>query len=267
MKNISQFIALFLLLLMLGSCSTVPLTGRKQVNLLPESEMISMGFANYTEFKNETPLSSNRSSAAMVSEVGTRISNAVVSYFNENGLSSRITGYEWEFNLFRSDVPNAWAMPGGKVAIYEGILPFTADESGLAVVIGHEISHIVARHGNERMSQQLMVQLGGIALSEALSDKPEETQNIFLTVYGVGSQVGAILPYSREHEKEADRLGLIFMAMAGYNPESAIGFWERMSASGGPKPPEFLSTHPSDATRIAEMKKSLPEAMKYYKVQ
>jgi len=267
MKQLALFSASILLVIIAGSCSTVPLTGRKQVNLMPESEMITMGFANYSEFKNETPLSSDRSSSQMVNTVGGRISSAVVSFFDENGQSSRISGYEWEFNLFKSDVPNAWAMPGGKVAIYEGILPFTADDSGLAVVIGHEIAHIVARHGNERMSQQLMVQLGGIALSEAINEKPAETQNIFLTVYGVGTQLGAILPYSREHEKEADRMGLIFMAMAGYNPESAIVFWERMSASSGPKPPEFLSTHPSDATRIAEMKKALPEAMKYYKAQ
>lgn len=264
MTNIYRLVSALLIMLIAGSCSTVPLTGRKQVNLLPESEMIAMGFASYSEFKNEIPVSTERAKTEMVKEVGGRISNAVVGYFNENGLSSRITGYEWEFNLFRSDVPNAWAMPGGKVAIYEGILPYTADDAGMAVVIGHEIAHIVARHGNERMSQQMVVQLGGIALSEALSDKPAETQNIFLAVYGVGTQVGAILPYSREHEKEADRLGLIFMAMAGYNPNAAIGFWERMSASAGPKPPEFLSTHPSDATRIAGMKESLPEAMKYY---
>lgn len=267
MTKFNILIASATLLLLAGSCSTVPLTGRKQVNLLPESEMISMGFSNYSDFKKETPLSANRNQAAMVNDVGNRISSAVVTYFNENGLSSRISGYEWEFNLFRSEVPNAWAMPGGKVAIYEGILPFTVDEDGLAVVIGHEISHIVARHGNERMSQQLVVQLGGIALNEAVSEKPEETRNIFLAVYGLGAQVGAILPYSREHEKEADRLGLIFMAMAGYNPESAVGFWERMSASSGSRPPEFLSTHPSDATRIAEMKKSLPEAMKYYRAK
>jgi predicted Zn-dependent protease len=246
------------------SCSTVPLTGRKQVNLLPESEMISMGFSNYSEFKKETPISSNRDQSLMVKEVGKNITDAVAGYFDQNGLSSRLTGYEWEFNLFGSDVPNAWAMPGGKVAIYEGILPFTQDDNGLAVVIGHEIAHIVARHGNERMSHQLVMQLGGVALNEAVSEKPDETKGIFLAVYGLGSQFGAILPYSREHEKEADRLGLIFMAMAGYNPESAVIFWERMSASSDSKPPEFLSTHPSDATRIAELKKALPEAMKYY---
>lgn len=257
----------FLLILLTVACSTVPLTGRKQVNLLPESEMITMGFSNYSDFKKETPLSTNRSQESMVKEVGKNITDAVSLYFSNNGLSSRLAGYEWEFNLFSSDVPNAWAMPGGKVAIYEGILPFTQDDKGLAVVIGHEIAHIVARHGNERMSQQLIIQLGGVALNEALSEKPEETKNIFLTVYGIGSQLGAILPYSREHEKEADRLGLIFMAMAGYNPESAVLFWERMSADSGPEAPRFLSTHPSDATRIAELKRYLPEALEYFQKQ
>jgi len=155
-------------------------------------------------------------------------------------------------------------MPGGKVVIYSGILPVTSDKNGLAVAISHEISHAVARHGNERMSQEMLAQLGGIALNEALQEKPAETRNIFLAAYGVGSQVGIMLPYSREHEYEADKLGLIFMAMAGYDPEAAIPFWERMAAMGGEKPPEFLSTHPSDQNRINKIKASIPEAMKYY---
>jgi len=264
MKRIQILIISMLVMLFLETCSTVPLTGRKQVNLLPESEMVAMGFSNYSEFKKEAVLSSHQQNQSMVRNVGANITNAVNKYFSENNLSSRLSGYEWEFNLFEDDTPNAWAMPGGKVAIYEGILPFTRNAEGLAVVVGHEIAHIVARHGNERMSHQLVVQLGGIALSAALDEKPEETRNIFLAAYGLGSQVGAILPYSREHEKEADKLGLIFMAMAGYNPATAIDFWERMSSMGGSKPPEFLSTHPSDATRIMELKNYLPEAMKYF---
>lgn len=254
-----------LALLAISACSTVPLTGRKQVNLLPESEMIAMGFSSYSEFKKEATISSSSPNRQMVSQVGTKISGSVSNYFMENNLSSRLEGYEWEFTLFADNTPNAWAMPGGKVAIYEGILPFTKTPEGLAVVIGHEIAHIVARHGNERMSHQLVVQLGGVALNEAIKDKPEETKGIFNAVYGLGSQVGAILPYSREHEKEADKLGLIFMAMAGYDPGAAIEFWERMASTPGQKPPEFLSTHPSDATRIADMKKYIPEAMKFYK--
>lgn len=251
-------------MLLLTACSTVPLTGRKQVNLIPETEMIAMGFSSYSEYKKEASVSSNIDSREMVSTVGQNISSAVNKYFSDNNLASRLSGYEWEFTLFADDTPNAWAMPGGKVAIYEGILPFTKTPDGLAVVIGHEVAHIVARHGNERMSHQLVVQLGGIALNEALGSKPEETKTIFNSAYGLGAQFGALLPFSREHEKEADKLGLIFMAMAGYNPEAAIEFWERMSASPGSKPPEFLSTHPSDETRISEMKTFLPEAMKYY---
>jgi predicted Zn-dependent protease len=263
-KIFFTLLAVTLVIVLIDSCSTVPITGRKQVNLLPESEMIAMGFANYSEYKKEAALSSNRSQEALVKKVGSDISSSVTKYFADNGLSSRIDGYEWEFNLFADQTPNAWAMPGGKVAIYEGILPYTETPEGLAVVIGHEVAHIVARHGNERMSQQLVVQMGGMALSVALDEKPEQTRNIFLTVYGLGSQVGGLLPFSREHEKEADKLGLIFMAMAGYDPEAAVEFWERMSASGGQKPPEFLSTHPSDATRVSEMRAFLPEAKKYY---
>jgi len=258
------YILLFVAAMFISSCSTVPLTGRKQVNLLPESEMIAMGFSNYSEFKKEAALSGSASKQQMVRTVGANITDAVNIYFQQNNLSSRLAGYEWEFNLFTDDTPNAWAMPGGKVAIYEGLLPYTRDAAGLAVVIGHEIAHIVARHGNERMSHQLVVQLGGVALNEAISDKPEQTRSIFNTVYGLGAQFGGILPYSREHEKEADKLGLMFMAMAGYNPAAAIEFWERMASSGGNKPPEFLSTHPSDATRISELKNFLPEAQKYY---
>jgi len=252
-------------ILLLAACSTVPLTGRKQVNLLPESEMIAMGFSNYSEFKKEAAISTSTGSKELLATVGANISRAVTDYFASNNLSSRLNGYEWEFTLFADETPNAWAMPGGKIAVYEGILPYTKDADGLAVVVGHEIAHIVARHGNERMSHQLVAQMGGIALNEALGSKPEETRAIFNTVYGLGAQFGGILPYSREHEKEADKLGLIFMAMAGYNPESAIDFWERMSSSSDSGPPEFLSTHPSDATRIAEMKKFLSEAMEYYR--
>ena len=265
MKYLKLTSVIAVALLATYACTTVPLTGRKQVNLLPESEMIAMGFNSYNEFKTENTISSQRQQELMVKEVGAKLSGAVESYFRDNNLSSRLNGYEWEFNLFADETPNAWAMPGGKIAIYEGILPFTANSEGMAVVIGHEIAHIVARHGNERMSHQLVAQLGGMALNEAISEKPEETRNIFLSVYGLGAQFGAILPYSRQHEKEADRLGLIFMAMAGYDPSAAIEFWERMSSAGGASPPEFLSTHPSDATRIAELKKSLPEAMQYYK--
>lgn len=252
-------------LLLIDSCSVVPLTGRKQLNLLPESEMIAMGFTNYSDFLKDNPPSTDAGNAAMVREVGNNIASAVVKYFTDNNLQSRLNGYSWEFNLVNDPTPNAWCMPGGKVVVYSGILPLTVDRNGLAVVMSHEIAHAVARHGNERMSQELLAQLGGIALSEAVKEKPQETRNIFMTAYGIGSQVGVLLPYSREHELEADKLGLIFMAMAGYDPNTAIAFWERMAAAGGEKPPEFLSTHPSDQSRINKIRAAIPEAMKYYK--
>jgi predicted Zn-dependent protease len=258
--------AIVALLLVFQSCTVVPLTGRKQLNLLPESEMISMSFSSYTDFMKVNPVSTDKVSSDIVKQVGSDISAAVIKYFADNNLSSRLDGYKWEFNLVKNDsTPNAWCMPGGKVVVYSGILPYTKDKNGLAVVLSHEIAHAVARHGNERMSQELLTQFGSVALSEAIKQKPAQTQGIFNSAYGLGSQFGLLLPFSREHELEADKLGLIFMAMAGYDPQTAIPFWERMSSMGGAKPPEFMSTHPSDATRIAKIKAALPEAMQYYK--
>ena len=263
-KQVSIITLVLFSILVLVSCSVVPLTGRKQLNLLPESEMIAMGFTNYSEFLKENPPSADALNSGLVKQVGGNIAAAVNKYFTDNNIQSRLDGYKWEFNLVSDPTPNAWCMPGGKVVVYSGILPLTVDRNGLAVVMSHEIAHAVARHGNERMSQQLLTQLGGIALSEAIKEKPQETKNIFMLAYGIGTQVGVMLPYSREHELEADKLGLIFMAMAGYDPNTAVGFWERMAASGGSKPPEFLSTHPSDQTRINRIKAAIPEAMKFY---
>jgi predicted Zn-dependent protease len=214
---------------------------------------------------NENTISPDRSNGLLVREVGTRISTAVEFYFAANSMETRLDGYNWEYSLVESNVPNAFCLPGGKIVIYSGILPYTIDRNGLAVVISHEIAHAVARHGNERMSQQLLLQLGGVALNEAVKNKPEETKNIYNTVYGIGAQMGVMLPYSREHEYEADKIGLIFMALAGYDPQGAIIFWERMSKIGGNKPPEFLSTHPSDANRINKIKEAMPEILQYYK--
>jgi predicted Zn-dependent protease len=258
--------AIVAILLFFQSCTVVPLTGRKQLNLLPESEMISMSFTSYTEFMKVNPVSPDRINSDIVRQVGLDVSAAVVKYFADNNLSSRLEGYKWEFNLVKNDsTPNAWCMPGGKVVVYSGILPYTRDKNGLAVVLSHEIAHAVARHGNERMSQELLTQFGSIALNEAIKQKPAQTQGIFNSAYGLGSQFGVLLPFSREHELEADKLGLIFMAMAGYDPQTAVAFWERMSSMSGTKPPEFMSTHPSDATRIARIKAALPEVMQYYK--
>lgn len=247
------------------SCAKVPISGRRQLNLLPESEMMGMSFQAYKEFLDTNMVlpSSNRD-VIMVKGIGDKIKTSVEKYLADNGESNRVQGFAWEFNVVQEDVVNAWCMPGGKVVVYTGILPVTKDEASLAVVMGHEIAHAIARHGNERMSQALALQLGGAAISLAMSEKPALTRNIFLQSYGLGSQLGS-LAYSRNHESEADKLGLVFMAMAGYNPQSAIGFWERMSQSGGQAPPEILSTHPSDATRIAALKEFMPQAMKYYK--
>ncbi len=263
--NIVKFIAVLLAIQFLNSCSTVPLTGRKQLSLLPESQMVSMGITNYNQFLNEHKLSTDKKSTAMVKDVGSRIATAITKFLKGKGMEDRISGYKWEFNLVDENVPNAWCMPGGKVVVYTGILPYTKTEAGLAVVMGHEIAHAIARHGNERMSQEMAVQLGGMALSTALETKPEETKQLFYQAYGIGTQVGVLLPYSRQQETEADKLGLIFMAMAGYDPHEAIDFWTRMSQIGGQKPPEILSTHPADETRIRHIKEFMPEAMKYYK--
>jgi len=247
------------------SCTTVPLTGRKQLNMIPESQLVAMSMTSYGDFLSQNQMSDNRQQTQMVKQVGDNIAVAVEAFLNENGLGNRVAGYNWEFNLVEDDVPNAWCMPGGKVVVYSGILPITQTDDGLAVVMGHEIAHAIARHGNERMSQGLLIETGGLALAAAIDEKPAETQALFMAAFGIGSQVGISLPYSRSQETEADKLGLSFMAMAGYNPSEAIDFWTRMSQSGGQKPPEFLSTHPSDQTRIQDLQAFLPEAMKYYK--
>jgi predicted Zn-dependent protease len=255
-------LALFLLF---QGCSKVPISGRKQMNLLPESEMITMSFVQYDEFlQTHDVVSPYDKDAKMVLNVGRKIAEATDKFLKEKMMSDRIEGFEWEFNLVKDDAVNAWCMPGGKVVVYTGILPITKNETGLAVVMGHEIAHAIARHGNERMSQQILLQYGGQTLDILLSSKPDEMRNLFLTSYGVAGGMGS-LAFSRSQETEADKLGLVFMAMAGYNPEEAVAFWERMSNVGGSKPPEILSTHPSDETRINNLRAYLPEAMKYYK--
>lgn len=250
----------------MAACSTNRVTGRKQLSLVPESELQMMASQQYDAFLKENKVISPSGSqeAAMVQRVGLRISNAITNYYTGIGKSEVIKGYDWEFNLIESKDINAWAMPGGKVVVYTGLLPVTQSEDALAVVVGHEIAHAIAQHGNERMSQQLVQQLGGVALQIALAKQPQQTQEIFMTSYGIGTTVGAILPFSRKEELEADKFGLFFSAMAGYDPQVAIPFWERMANSGGSKPPEFLSTHPADQTRINKLQEIMPEAMQYY---
>lgn len=248
----------------LTQCNTVPLTGRRQFSLISESEMMSMSFSQYDEVIAESRLSQNTQQVQMIKSVGARISQAVEAYLNAEGLSDRIDGFAWEFNLIESDELNAWCMPGGKVAFYTGIMPVCQTEEGVAVVMGHEIAHAIARHGNERMSQALGAQLGGTALSVALANEPQETQNLAMMAYGVGTQYGAMLPFSRLHESEADEMGLYFMAMAGYDPKEAPIFWQRMSSGSATAVPEFLSTHPSHETRISDLNEWMPQAMTYY---
>lgn len=250
----------------LVSCSTVPITGRKQLSLIPKGEMLSMSFSQYDQFLKENKISTNKDQTTLVKRVGGRIEKAVEQYFTDRSMGDLLSEYKWEFNLVESDQVNAWCMPGGKVVVYTGILPVTRTEAGLAVVMGHEIAHAIAEHGNERMSQQLLAQLGGTALSVALNKEPQKTRDLWMGVYGVGAQYGALLPFSRSQESEADELGLVFMTMAGYDPNESISFWERMAqGKQGQAPPEFMSTHPSDQTRIENLRKKIPEALQYRK--
>lgn len=261
-----KLLFIFLAALTAWSCSQVPVTGRRQINLLPEAQIMEMSFANYSQFlsDNKGKLVTSGRQVDLVKRTGLRISQAVEQYMREHQMASRISNFKWEFNVVEDKAVNAWCMPGGKVVVYTGILPVTKDETGLAVVMGHEIAHAVANHGNERMSQGLMQELGFAILDQALSEKPDVTRSIFLSAYGVGSDILGILPYSRLHESEADKLGLIFMAMAGYNPAEAVDFWSRMSKLDGQTPPELLSTHPNSDTRIRQIQEFLPEAQKYY---
>jgi predicted Zn-dependent protease len=225
-----------------------------------------MSLQEYDKVLKNSKLSSNRQQVEMVRRVGFRIATAAEAFLKEAGMQSEIKNLNWEFNLIEDDkLANAWVMPGGKAAVYTGILKYTQNETGLAVVLGHEVAHAIARHGNERMSQGLLAQMGGVALSVALSQNSAATQNLFMQAYGAGATVGLLLPYSRLHENEADRIGLTLMARAGYDPREAVPFWQRMNKQGGRRPAEFLSTHPAPESRIANIKKYIPEAMPYYR--
>jgi len=265
MKISRGCISLIIVILFLSlSCTTVPITGRQQFSILPNSAMISMSLQQYNEFLKNNKISSNQEQTQMVKKVGRKIQMAVEQYFTDKNMSYALKDYKWEFNLIESEEKNAWAMPGGKVVVYEGILPITKDEAGLAVVMGHEIAHAIAKHGNERMSQGLIAQMGGMALSKALEEQPGKTRQLWMTVFGVGAQFGVMLPFSRLQETEADHLGLIFMAIAGYDPDEAVEVWKRMAQmKEGQTPPKFLSTHPSNETRIRKIKETIPKAKQY----
>lgn len=248
------------------ACASVAVTGRKQLALVPNDQIITMSAEQYGKVLQENKLSTNQQQVDMVKRVGTRIQKAVETYMDQQGRKADLTGFAWEFNLIQDDkTVNAWCMPGGKVAFYTAIMPICADENGVAVVMGHEVAHAIANHGAERMSEQMVAQLGMNALGAAMGQNPTMTNQILMQAVGMGTNLG-MLKFSRKHESEADQMGLIFMAMAGYDPNGAPKFWERMSAgSGGQQPPEFMSTHPSHETRIADLKGWIPEAMKYYK--
>lgn len=260
-----KIVILFITGLFIYSCATVPVTGRRQLNLVSNSEILPLSYDQYQQVLKENKLSDNTEWVRMVKVVGNKIKTATEQYMKQNGWEDELDGYSWEFNLIEDEIVNAWCMPGGKVAFYTGIMPICRDEAGVAVVMGHEVAHAIANHGRERMSQGLAANLGLSSVSLAMGQNPTLTQELLLQSVGMGTQLG-MLKFSRTHESEADRIGLIFMALAGYDPREAPKFWERMEANaGGQRPPEFLSTHPHPDTRIADLKKQLPEALKYYR--
>lgn len=263
---IVRIISLFVCASLLFGCATVPVTGRRQLDLISSSEINGMAATQYQDVIKKGPLSSNQEQVAMIKRVGGKIQRAVEQYMAEKGASDQLTGFAWEFNLIQDEkTVNAWCMPGGKVAFYTAILPICKDETGVAVVMGHEVAHAIANHGRERMSQGLIQQFGLSTLGAAMGQNPTVTKQIFLEAVGMGANLGA-LKFSRQHESEADHIGLIFMALAGYDPNQAPTFWQRMTTlSAGQKPPEFMSTHPSDETRIKDLKGWMPEALGYYK--
>jgi predicted Zn-dependent protease len=255
-----------LLVAVVWGCAEVPITGRQSLHLVPESELLTLSLQQYNDVLQKSKLSTDNQKVAKVRRVGNRIAKAAESFLAESGHQDLIKNFQWQFNLIEDDeTANAWVMPGGKAAVYTGILPFTKDETGLAVVLGHEVGHALANHGNERMSQGLLANMGGMALSAAISSQPQMTQELAMAAFGAGASIGVLLPYSRLQESEADHIGLILMARAGYDPREAVPFWQRMNASPGSRPPELISTHPAPETRIANIQALIPEAMAYYR--
>lgn len=257
---------LFVLFLFFSQCASVPITGRSQLNLINNAEVFPMSFSQYEQVKLESKIITGTPESDMILRVGQRIQSAVEQYFEQEGQSQYLDDYAWEFNLIKDDaVLNAWCMPGGKVAFYTGIMTTCKDESGVAVVMGHEVAHAIANHGRERISQQKASQVGLTALSVFLGGSANTAITNEMIMQGAGAATSmGILKFSRKHESEADKLGLYFMAMAGYDPTEAPTFWERMSAGDGNEPPEFVSTHPSHKTRIKDLNKNMPKALEYY---
>jgi predicted Zn-dependent protease len=243
------------------ACAKNPFTGKSTLALVSNSEIIPSAFQQYNQFLSENKVVVGTTDAKKVETIGTKIKVAAEKWLNANGHSDYLNGYQWEYKLVDDKAVNAWCMPGGKIVVYTGILPITKDDAGLATVMGHEVSHALANHGQQRMSAGMLQQLGAVGVGAAVGGKSAETQQIAMTAYGAATEIGGMLPFSRNHESEADMIGLTLMAIAGYNPDQAVVFWERMSAnSGGQAPPEFMSTHPSDATRIANIRALIPQA-------
>ena len=264
-RKFNYFFCCLLFFIVNLSCNKNSITGRSQFALFPESTLQQQALSSYRSFlsSNKVIAVSGNTDAEMVKRVGTKIANAIKNYYSKKGLTKELEGYNWEFNLVNSNEVNAWCMPGGKVVVYKGLLSITKNEQALAVVLGHEITHAVAHNGNERMSQAVVAQ-GLQVAGNIFTQNKEQANRIFNSVFSPGAQVAVLLPNSRKQEYEADHYGLIFAAMAGYDPKEAIAFWQRMAASGGKKPPEFLATHPSDQNRIVQIQKHMNEALKYY---
>lgn len=243
------------------ACSTNPFTGQQSLNFVSNDQLFPSAFQQYDQFLKENKVITGTPDAQKVTSVGMKIKAAAEKWLNANGQAGYLNGYQWEYKLVDDKAVNAWCMPGGKIVVYTGILPITKDEAGLATVMGHEVSHALANHGAQRMSASQLQALGAVGVAVATNNQSAEKQQMWQQYYGIGSNVGVMLPFSRSHESEADMIGLTLMAIAGYNPDQAVAFWSRMSAkSGGNAPPEFLSTHPSDATRIANIKSLIPQA-------
>ena len=255
MKKLMLILVVFLVI---GACKTNPFTGKSTLNFYPNSQVFPMAFAEYDQFLESNKVVTGTSEAQMITKVGQRIASAAERWLDANGHPGYLNGYKWEYNLVKDETVNAWCMPGGKIVFYTGILPITQNETGVAVVMGHEVAHALADHGAQRMSASTMQQIGAVAGNIAIQD--QETLGLFNQAYGIGSQLGVMLPFSRSHETEADRIGLQIMAIAGYNPEEAAELWRRMKAAGGEAPPEFMSTHPSNDTRINNLTAWAPAA-------
>jgi predicted Zn-dependent protease len=260
MKSPKKLYAVFFVFLLFSGCVTNPLTGKKTMAFVNNSSLFPQSFSEYQQFINENKVIKNTPEAEMVTRVGQRMAVAAQKWLESEGYGDYLKDYRWEYNLVEDDTVNAWCMPGGKIVIYTGILPVTQTEAGLAVVMGHEIAHALLNHGQQRVSAGMLQQLGAVGVMILTSGGSESTQSLAMTAYSLGSSLFGTLPFSRENESEADHYGLILMAIAGYNPDEAVPFWQRMSAAGGGGTPEFLSTHPSDTTRIRQLQGWVPEA-------